>query len=881
MALPAESKLGSYQILTLLGAGGMGEVYRARDTELGREVAIKVLPEAFTEDQERLARFEREARLLASLNHPNIATLYGLERSEGIPFLVMELVEGETLEAKVAKGSIPIEEALPLFRQIAEALEAAHEKGVIHRDLKPANIKVTQDGKVKILDFGLAKAFDEPALASNFSESPTATRGTAAGVILGTAPYKSPEQARGKSVDRRTDIWAFGCCFYEALTARRLFDGDTIADVLGAIVKTEPRWESLPDGTPSKIRELLRRCLQKDARRRLRDMGEAWVAIEEASSEPSLPAVSVSRKARAPLVIAWTLAGLSVLTAVALWFRAPPPEPTPPIRRFTIERRASFSTNLALSPDGTRLAYTDESNDGRRIFLRELDQLISRPIPGTEQSGNRMFFSPDGEWIGFGEDQWLKKVSVNGGSPITLSDADGIYGGSWGQEGYIVFGSYEGGLWRVPEEGGVPEELRPIDTEKGEVDIHLAEILPGGQAIIYTLHRGGGLFRIEVLSLKTRSWHVLIDGGFSAQYSPTGHIVYGQSNLLYAAPFDLERLELTGPSVRVLENLDTRPADGNARFALGRDGTLVFVPEATRQGRRLVWVAGDGSEEPLEIEPRAFRHPRLSADGTELAVAVRDGERHDIWIYDLANHTHRRFTYEGDNLSPVWTSDGSRIAYSSDRGGALELFWQPADGSGAPERLLTSDNDLWAGEWVERQKLLYAESPPTDTPRIGLIDVVSKQDQRAIIETRFRSASPRFSPDHRWLAFMMEAGELEVFVAPFPSLQGRRQISTDGGYDPIWAPDGRTLYYRRGDSDRMMAVPIRTEGALETGRARQILERRYAWSDPVFSPIPNWDVAPDGRFLMIRPSEEELTAPPIHVVLNWAEELKRRVPVNR
>jgi serine/threonine-protein kinase len=870
--------LGQYRVVDKLGSGGMGDVYRAEDIRLGRAVALKVLREAFWRDEQRRARLSREARVLASLNHPSIAVLHGLEKENGVDFLVLELVEGETLAERIARGPLSFEEALALFRQIAEALEAAHAKGIVHRDLKPANIKITPEGNVKVLDFGLAKEFDEPQPASNLSESPTLTRGTEAGVILGTAPYMSPEQARGTTVDKRTDVWAFGCVLYEALTARRAFEGTTVTDVLAAIVRAEPRWERLAEDTPAKIRELLHRCLHKDARHRLRDIGEAWVAIEEARNEPAAPVVPVPRKS-SPL--AWTLAGLSALAAVAVWFRAPPQASTPPpVRRFTIERQATFRTRPVLSRNGGRLAYQDASPDGRRVFLRDLDQLTSRPIAGTEDSGG-IFLSTDGKWIGFFTGRSLRKVSTSGGSPVTLSDAHSAGWGTWAEDGTVVYGSYQGGLFRISEEGGEPEELRPIDTDKGEIDIHLPEVLPDGEAIVYTLHRGGGLFRIEVLSLSTRSWHVLVDEGFSAQYSPTGHIVYSRSNLLFAVPFDLERLSATGPPVRMHEGLSTFPESGSADFDLSHDGTLVYVPETSREDRRLVWVAADGSEEPLDIDARAFRHPRLSPQGTALAVAVHDGERYDIWIYDLETRTHRRLTFEGNNLSPLWTSDGRRIAYSSERSGKLELFWQPADGSGAPEPLLSSDVDLAPGAWSSGGDLLaYVEWPPTDQARIGLLEVESRREKTAAIDDRSFNSAPRLSPDQKWLAFEMWDGSDEVYVTPFPSLQGRRQISTDGGVEPIWSSDGRTLYYRRGDN-RIMAVPIRTEGTLETGRPRLLFDRRYAWSDEVFSPTPNWDVSPDRRFLMIRPSADELSARPIHVVLNWAEELKRRVPVER
>jgi serine/threonine-protein kinase len=595
VSLTSGTRLGAYEILAPIGAGGMGEVYQARDTKLGREVAIKVLPEAFSEDKERLARFEREARLLASLNHPNIATLHGLEESADTHYLVMELVPGETLGERIQRGLIPIDEALPLFTQIAEGLEAAHEKGVIHRDLKPGNIKVTPEGKVKVLDFGLAKAFAEEGAATDLSQSPTMTReATQAGVIMGTAAYMSPEQARGKTVDKRADIWAFGCCLYEALTGRKAFGGETVTDVFAAIVRAEPRWDALPPPTPQSIRRLLPRCLEKDPNRRLHDIADARIELETAPAEPSPGVEGATPKKR---LISLALAGLAVGAVIASFvvWNLRPSSPRP-MGRLALTVPAGqrpighLWSSLAISPDGTHVVYKAREGDKEQLYLRPMDRLEAEPIPGTEGAVSP-FFSPDGLWIGFFADGQLKKVSIRGGAPQILCEV-AVTDTSvprWGSNGRIFIGT-DAEITQVSSNGGTPELVTAADSEKGEADLLLSDVLPGGKAILFSVWVGGQSWdelSIVVYSLETGERSVLIEGGTNARYVPTGHLVYVRSATLMAVPFDLARLEVTGPPSPSSRTSSTRaiPAWRSSAFRK-RDGWFIYAAVFTsRSGR--------------------------------------------------------------------------------------------------------------------------------------------------------------------------------------------------------------------------------------------------------------------------------------------------------
>ncbi len=904
MALSPGTRLGPYEILSPLGAGGMGEVYRARDPRLGREVAVKVLPSAFSGDPERLARFEREAQLLASLNHPNIAAIHGLEESNGVRYLVLELVPGETLAELLAAGPLTTEAALGISRQIAEALEAAHEKGIAHRDLKPANVKVTPEGKVKVLDFGLAKAFAGDSSATDLSQSPTVTRGaTREGVVLGTAAYMSPEQARGKPLDKRTDIWSFGCVVYEALTGRQAFSGETVSDTIAAILGRDPDWQALPETTPANIQLLLRRCLQKDVTRRLRDIGDARIEIEERLNSsgallPSTAGISAPKRGRRQRAVSWSLAVLAALSiGVALWslMRAPR-TPTRSIARVVVplpptDRLALGALPvIALSSDGTRLVYVANHGGSTHLYVRSIDRFEAALVPGTD-GAESPFFSPDGQSVGFFAEGKLKKVSLSGGAPLTLCSAPVNRGGSWGLDDSIIFApSITWGLFRVSSAGGTPKPLTVPDRKKGEYGHRWPEILPGGKAVLFTVWTGTSFddARIAVVSLETGERRVLIEGGTYARYVPSGHLVYARAGGLLAVPFDLNRLEVTGPSVSIFEGVSMNPTFGGAEFSSSADGSLAYVPGGLRVGEEtLVWVDRKGVAQTLPAPPRGYMSPRLSPDGQRLAVAIV-GTNIGLWIYDLARGTLTRLIASGPIPFPIWTPDGKHLTFTSALGGALNLYWMPADGSGAAEPLTRSEDAQWPGSWSPNgQVLAFTEADPTtgyDIWVLGLdgdpsTPLGAGRKARPFLQTASNEYLPMFSPDGRWLVYGSdESGRQEIYVRPFPGPGGKLQISTEGGTELMWARNGRELFYRNGD--KMMAVAVETKPTFAAAKPKLLFEGHY--EPGVFAYEPNYDVAPDGqRFLMIKGSEQESAATQINVVENWSEELRRLAPAGK
>jgi len=885
MSLAPQTHLGHYEILALLGSGGMGEVYRARDTQLGREVAIKVLPDAFSKDTERLARFEREARLLASLNHPNIATLYGLEQSGEIRFLVMELVPGETLAEKVARGPVAIEEALPLFHQIAEGLEAAHEKGVIHRDLKPANVKVTPGGKPKILDFGLAKAYGEEASAQNLSESPTAARGTATGVILGTAPYMSPEQARGKAVDKRADIWAFGCCLFEALTGRQAFIGETVSDTIAAILKNEPYWERLPARTPPILRHMLRRCLQKDPNRRLHDIADARIEIGEAEHETEDSTAPATSTLSPGLKLAATALLASAITAAVVWgLMGSPPSAPRPVERFVIPLPEGTELyladdfygpgSMAISPDGHHLAYVVQRGALRELFLRPLEQTEAVRIEGSE--GAKMpFFSPDGQWLGFYDGQLLKKVSLASRIPVVIGPALDPRGASWGEGGNIVFGTRpNAGLSGVSADGGEPEGLTVPDRERREKTHRFPQVLPGGRAILFTLGTGDidsyDDASIAVLSLETGAYRRVLDGGAHARYSPSGHLVYARAGALLAVPFELTRLEVTGPPVAVVQGVTTLPNWALAAFDISREGSLLYAPGRERkEERQVVWVDRLGRSQPLIEKPRPFQGAtfRLSPDGKWLALSIQ-GANNSLWLYEMARGALTRLVTGFDNFRPIWTPDSAQVTFLSTREEKPSVFRQSVNAGSPLERIGEGSPDSWSPDGT---LLAYSQSHPNTGEDLWILSV-EKGTSRAFLETPANESEAAFSPDGRFIAYQSdESGEYEVYVLPFPGPGGKRQVSTGGGTRPLWNPKGNELFYRNGH--RMMAVDVDTSDGLTLGKPRVLFERAGA--------DEGYDVAPDGqRFVMM--DRVESTPPPRELILvqNWSEELKRLVPTN-
>ena len=814
MPLSAGTRLGPYEILSALGAGGMGEVYRARDTKLDRAVAIKILPEAFAADTERIARFQREAKTLASLNHPNIAHIHGLEESKvggGVRALVMELVEGEDLAQRIARGAIPVAEALPIAKQMADALEAAHEQGIIHRDLKPANIKVRPDGTVKVLDFGLAKAMEPTGVASpSVSQSPTITTPamTQAGMILGTAAYMSPEQARGKPVDTRADIWAFGCVLYEMLTGQRAFDGEGVSETLARVIEREPDWARLPATLSPALRTYMRRCLQKDPRQRVQAIGDVRLALEGAF-ETAVPQTAapagVAEWRRVALVgVAATIASGAIIGTV-VWVAMRPAPPRVSRLQLTPSGAAALSINwndrdLAITPDGSRLIYV--GNQGTQIFVRALDTLA--PVAVFTGSVAGLFVSPDGQWIGFRDGLGvLKKVAVAGGPAVTLATIDtaGPSGATWGPDDTIIVAtnSVDTGLQRVSAAGGPLTVLTRPDRAQGEADHFWPEMLPGGRAVLFTITSLTGSLdaaQVAVLDLQTGARRILVRGGSHAHYVSSGHLVYAAAGTLRAVPFDLARLETRGTPVTVVPDVVTTIRGGMNAVVAG-DGTLAYVL-GTVEGtpRTLVWVDRQDHETPIPAPPRPYLLPALSPDGTRVAVFANDQQR-DLWLWDLRRTTLTRLTSTpGVDVVQVWTPDSRRLIFTSERAGVRNLFWQAADGTGAVERLTESpDTQYPTGVSPDGRRLIFADESPTTVNDVMMIELEGARRVTPLVQSPFAERNGIISPDGRWLAYEAnDSGRFEIYVRPFPDVNsGHWPVSTNGGTRPIWTRSGQEL----------------------------------------------------------------------------------------
>ena len=882
--------LSHYQVLEKLGAGGEGVVYRARDTKLGRDVAIKVLPEALSQDAERLSRFKREARLLASLNHPNVATLHGFEESSGTRFLVMELVEGETLCDRIACGPVPVAEALELFRQMAEGLEAAHEKGVVHRDLKPGNVKMTPEGKVKVLDFGLAKVSGASTASGPQSESPTVTRTpTESGVILGTAAYMSPEQARGKLLDKRTDIWSFGCCFFEALTGRAAFLGETVSDTLAKILETEPSWETIPAQTPRRIRELLERCLTKDPRMRLHDIADARIEIVKSFSEPSEALGEGWTRGKRTVLEAVAVA----LGAIAFWSLTRSPATTEravtrsilPLPEDLRLARDVADRSVAISPNGryvamiTGLGTYVAGGDRNRLWLRSLDELQARELEGAD-GASAPAFSPDSEWLGFARDRTLLRTAVSGGAPRRIASFDGTPRGvGWKGDEIVFSGEVSAGLFRVHKAGGEPEGLTVLDQARREKSHRFPQMLPGGDAVLFTLAtsttESWDDATIAVGSMKTGEYKIVLEGGANARYSSTGHLVFARSGALHAVTFDLERLEVTGQPVRVLEGVMTSPVGGAAEFDLAENGSLVYAPGLSRtENRQVVFIDRSGRVETLIETPRPFTALRLSADGRYVAFQVF-ACIDSVWVYALDRGTLTRLTSEWDNAAPVWDPSGREIAVASARAGPFNLYRLAADGAGHAERLATSDYTQLPTSWSPDGSVLAFQELRAETGAdVFLVSFSGDREPKPFLNGRANELWAEFSPNGEWIAYQSdETGRFEIYVRRYPGGESPRQVSTDGGSYPVWNPNGKELFYRSGDT--MMAVAVETEGGnLVMGPPAVLFEKHYGRS--AFS---TFAVTPDGRrFIDLDDSAAEPA--PTHLVLvqNFSEELKRLAP---
>jgi serine/threonine-protein kinase len=885
MALTVGSRIGPYQVVSHLGEGGMGVVFRARDTRLERDAALKTLPDLFAGDHDRLSRLQREAQVLASLNHPHIAQIYGLEEAGGTCYIAMELVEGETLADRIVHGPIPIDEVVRIARQVADALEVAHEKGIVHRDLKPANIKVTPDGRVKVLDFGLAKAIDDGASAVKMSQSPTLSlAATQAGLVLGTAGYMSPEQAKGKPVDRRADIWAFGVVVYEMLTGRPLFSGDTVSETLAQVMMTEPDWQALSK-TDAGLVHLLRRCLVKDPRDRLQAIGDARIELDEISRGPSAQPSSSPRRSEHARVLAWSLASLLVCTAAGaaafVWWPRGATAPSP-ISRWTIQLGEGESIaagrlpgglgigrpSIALSPDDRSIVYVVERGEGTILHVRVTDEFEGKPIPGTE-GGFQPFFSPDGQWVGFFTDTKLKKVFLQGGSPVELCDAVHVYGASWSSDDRIYFADREGNrLTRIGASGGTPE----VVANSSEVGSTLLwpHVLPGSKAVLFNSPFPG---TINVLSLEDRSRRPLI-AGTSASYAASGHIVFSRGSDVLTVAFDLERLAITGPAVPVLEKVRTEAMD-SGQFSISTRGTLAYVEGGFARYATLVWLDRQGRETPVNVPAQVYGSFTLSPEGRRIAVIIpaqAEGQTNDIWIYDLERHNRTPLATRVQ-VSPVWAPDGRSVFLGLEQDGAANIYRLAVDGTGVKERLTENRHNQFPQTISPDGKtLIYGESTASGDRDLWSLslDGKGKPQPQLYLQTPAREIFAAFSPDGRWLAFVNDAaGRYEVYVVAADGAGDRRLVSTDGGEEPRWSARG-DLFYRNGQ--QWMAVAVAPGAAFSAGRPQALFE----------GPFPNvpgysYDVTADGqRFLMAREAIAGRSRE-IRIVLNWFDDLKQRV----
>ena len=883
MSLSPGTRFGQYEIADEIGAGGMGLVYRATDTTLEREVAIKVLPESMAADAERISRFDREAKTLASLNHPNIATIHGLEKADGTTALVMELVEGPTLADRIEKGAIPADEALGIAMQIAEALEAAHGQNIVHRDLKPANIKLRPDGTVKVLDFGIAKAL-EPENVTTGGQSPMLTTPvTQVGVILGTAAYMSPEQARGKAVDERTDIWAFGCVLYEMLTGQPAFGGEDVPITLARVLANDTDMESLPNAISPAVRQAIQLCLQKDLRKRVADIRDVRLALEGAFDTVSPQAaegVVVARSAwrRTLPVASATLVSGAILAGLTVWVSMQP-EPRP-VNRFDYELsegqlfRFSGEPIMALSPDGRNFVYNTQ--DG--LYLRTMGDLEARLIPGTEPILSTPVFAPDSQAIAYWDiSGQLKRIGISGGAPVVIAEvSSNVYGLSWEADGTIFVGLPDG-VYRVSANGGTPELVVEADFPYGP------RLLPDEDSVLFnvTTTQNWDDSQIVVQSLSTSERTVLVEGGTDAHYFPTGHLVYALGDGLFAVAFDPDTLTVSGGTVPLVQGvMRTTGTTGASNYSVSDDGTLAYViGSATAAQHTLVWVDREGREEPIGAPPRNYTSPRISPDGMRVALNPRDQEV-DIWIWDLIRETLTRLTFDpGTDTFPVWSPDGLRIAFSSGRGGDRGgIYWRAADGSGLVERLAESGGQMFPSSFLPDATGIIFRGALTgaENDDIAIVSLDGGGDTTPLLQTTFRERNPELSPDGRWLAYASnESGREEIFVRGFPEVDagGRWQVSTGGGLQPLWSRDGRELFYRSGDA--LLAVSIETDPTFIAGNAEVVFERQYA--NPQGG--RTYDISPDGeRFLMIKQVESASEASQIIVVQNWFEELKRLVP---
>ena len=871
MRLNSGAKIGWYEILEPLGEGGMGEVYRARDGRLQRDVALKIIHPDLT-GTDPLARFRREARVLASLCHPNVANVYEFDELPEAAFIVMELVPGQTLASRLAQGPMPVAEVLRVAGQVAAALEAVHAKGIIHRDLKPANIKITSDGVVKVLDFGLAKhAHDSPARGELATVTADHTR---VGAVLGTAAYMSPEQARGWEVDQRTDVWSFGCVVFEMLAGARAFRATTHADTIAAVLEREVDWSALPAATPSSIVRLLRRCLARDPKRRLRDIGDAHLELEDAATEPGSAAVRVDDprwQTRVGMTGAAVFASGILFGAVALWLGWSPTQSSNNPVRFVVSLPSTAQLagldfpSLAISPDGSTLAYVASRGSQTQLFVREMNTLESKPLPGTTNAV-APFFSPDGRWVAFFAGGALKKVALAGGTPVTLCEAPVGLGGSWNQNDVILFAPATGsGISQVSAYGGRPQRVSTLDQAKDEFSHRWPEWLPGAKAVLFTVGTVGSWNDAQIMaqSLATGERTLVVQGGSNPRYLASGHLLYVHNGAIMIAPFDVDRLAVTGTATAFLEGV-MQSSDGAAQFSISPSGHAAYVAgDFGSDERRLVMVGRDGVVTPLSAPPHPFQWPRVSPNGQTVLVTI-EGSPPDLWLYDLRSSGLTQLTFDAGATFGTWTRDGQRAVYTSPKNGPPNLFMTAINQSSATERIVGSDHMQIAGSWsADSNTLAFVERRPDTGRDILLISPRTGQPARPWLASQHEESAPHISPDGRWLAYVSNhSGHDEIYVKAMADSERVLPISNGGGTEPVWSANSRELFYRNA-AGMMVAAFDGTTGI--GARSRLLFKGEFAAGTIDSS---NYDVMPDGqRFVMIQRQSQAPTT--LHVLMNW------------
>ena len=886
MPLVSGTRLGPYEIVEPLGAGGMGEVYRGRDTRLGRDVALKVLPEAFARDTERMLRFERESKILASLNHPNIASTYGLEESNSTRSLVMELIEGPTLAERIEREAIPIEEALPIARQICEGLEYAHERGVIHRDLKPANVKIAREGAVKLLDFGLARALEGETTAGDISSSPTISRlATQAGIVLGTAAYMSPEQAKGKLVDRRTDIWAFGCVLYEMLSGKLAFDGETVTDVLAAVVRAEPDWSQLPTTTPDGIRELLRRCLKKDATQRLQAIGDARIAIDEIQDP-----VEMLRRAQVPpaqpwrRVLTWVAAiVLSLIAAISTYiFRSPNPPhaivseiSAPQNTNFVLT--GNFGGPAVISPDGQRLAFIAAGSDKQqRLWVRQLSATTGQPLEGTE-GATFPFWSPDSRSVGYFANGNLNRIDTTGGPPSAIADALQGRGGTWGPDGTILYApAVTGPIYRVAVSGGAPQAVSNLSTARLETTHRWPQFLPDGKHFLFlargTTQQSSATY---VASVNGGEPKQLAHSETSAVYAAPGYLLFVRQGTLMAQRFDPKNITLIGDAMALANNVEANFTVWRGTFAASDNGALVYREHTASQNLRLLWFDRTGKQIGETGAPGDYGTLSLSPDGRRLAVTVRDKTGGlNLWVYDLLRGISTRLTFStGTNGQPAWSADGRSIAFVSDQNGQSHLYEKPADGTGTTSPLVVDDaQEMLPSFSSDNRYLIFERQAASHHNEIWSLPLIGERKAFPVIQNQqFDMRQPALSPDRKWVAYMsVESGRPEIYVVPFGQSSGKWLVSNAGGHFALWRRDGRELFYISLENKIISAEVATHDASLVIGKITPLFQ-----ASSVSTTGWPYDVSSDGKKFIITTQPDEKTAEPLTLIVNWPALLKK------